>query len=189
MCDDETYEFNPFKDGPCLMDSDLEYKLADRLTKSEDPEESEPSTVFYTASNLEQPDLSDPPVLKSDDKIIPMATSDDNRLGHMENEISKSRNSVYSLASSSSKASTVHALITDTNESKDGSISSGTENGQKPTFIQGLIDTNVHFADTFKLFAKIENCDQVVWTLENEEIEAEPDEGLFIKADGKLVTD
>ena len=91
------------------------------------------------------------------------------------------------------KASTVHALITETGESKDGSQSSHPEapdalnHCQKPTIAQTLSDVVVKCGETFSLTTKIENADDVIWTLEGEEILAEPDEGLILKAEGKIL--
>ena len=108
-------------------------------------------------------------------------TPQESTLGEMENEISKSRSSVHSLASSSSKASTVHPLVSETTENPSADFD------EKPEFIAGLADLNVKLGDSFELSCKIENATEVVWTLENEEIEAEPEEGLLIKSKGKLI--
>ena len=160
MCDEDEFEFKT-----CLT-SELEEKLSRRLLKSETVDE----TTYETATEGEPANG--------------VCVGEENRLGEMEGEMSKSRNSVYSLASSSSKASTVHPLVAETGESVSSADSGSNAAGHKPTIISGISDTCVLCGETFSLQATIENADEVVWTLENEEIEAEPEEGLILKQEG-----
>jgi len=178
MLDEDGYEFET-----CVT-SELEEKLADRFTKSEDA----PDQGFEHSGNDVDPfrtPATDDTFYTPVDSLPVSKTDEDSQMGT--EILNKSRNSVYSLASSSSKASTVHPLITDgQSDSKDGSASSGmeTDHGQKPKFVQELTDTTVVLGETFSLNVKIENADEIVWTLEAEEIEAEPEEGLIIKSEG-----
>ena len=83
----------------------------------------------------------------------------------------------------------MHALITETGESKDGSQTSHSSapdaHCQAPKIAQTLSDVVVKCGETFSLTTKIENVDEVIWTLEGEEILAEPDEGLILKEEGE----
>lgn len=55
-----------------------------------------------------------------------------------------------------------------------------TESLSRPSFIQPLVDQSVKAGEPFKLFVVVDDAQEVFWTLEDEQIEAEPDEGLLL---------
>ena len=55
-----------------------------------------------------------------------------------------------------------------------------------PVIISGLRDQCVKLASPFSLSVTVENADSVTWMLEQQVIEAEPEEGLVLRQDGTL---
>ena len=55
-----------------------------------------------------------------------------------------------------------------------------------PVIISGLRDQCVKLASPFSLSVTVENADSVTWMLEQQVIEAEPEEGLVLRQSGKL---
>ena len=55
-----------------------------------------------------------------------------------------------------------------------------------PVIISGLRDQFVKLASPFSLSVTVENADSVTWMLEQQVIEAEPEEGLVLRQSGKL---
>ena len=54
-----------------------------------------------------------------------------------------------------------------------------------PVIISGLRDQCVKLASPFSLSVTVENADTVTWMLEQQVIEAEPEEGLVLRQSGK----
>jgi len=97
-------------------------------------------------------------------------------------EMSKSRQSVHSHASSSSKASTV------LNSAREEETDDLSDPGCAPVITKGLSDETAQISMPFKLEIIAEYADKVTWMLEGEEIEPEPEEGLIILAEGNKYT-
>merc|ERR1712146_626823 len=93
-------------------------------------------------------------------------------------EMSKSRQSVQSAASSSSKASTV------LNSAREEETEDLNDPGCAPIITTGLIDEKAKLGDPFKLEIVAEHVEKVTWMLEQEVIEPEPEEGLIIMEKG-----
>ena len=53
-----------------------------------------------------------------------------------------------------------------------------------PVILQGLKDQVVKMDETFCFTVTVDRADSVIWLLEAEQIEAEPEEGLIIKQTG-----
>ena len=56
-----------------------------------------------------------------------------------------------------------------------------------PVIISGLRDQCVKLASPFSLSVTVENADTVTWMLEQQVIEAEPEEGLVLRQSGKYL--